>query len=263
MRLDFEFGNSGGGMDSILWTDNKNAVLIAPCFDGKYFDWVVNSKTPILPENVKEQVLHQITALGFNPNNAAYYDYQNLKFLPKPLSRNGKSSLGSFNLDRKVLYSSASVSNQTINESMQSLTSSQSARMPQLRKPSSEIEVVSNEAEKTPLELNTNSEAEVVFESKEVLEGGEIEEEQTILPLDLDFGLGSTSLEEEGTETTSTGSVDGTTAESVTEVSNTIEENVIIPLPKTASRFQKRKSQRQNTFRQTPHQVVATGILIY
>ena len=73
---------SGKGVDTINWTDNDNAVLVTPCA-GDHLEWFVLSKRPAISHVVKETVLERIAALGFNPNAAAFYDYENKVFSHK------------------------------------------------------------------------------------------------------------------------------------------------------------------------------------
>jgi hypothetical protein len=71
---------SARGVDSINWTDNENTVLITPCA-GEDFNWLVLSRRPTISDEAKNKIIQRITALGFNANNANYYDYENKRFL--------------------------------------------------------------------------------------------------------------------------------------------------------------------------------------
>lgn len=78
------FPLTGSAVDSIVWTDNENAVLIVPCnHESNTLDWFVLTKRTTFSDEVKENVLSHITKLGFNPQNAVYYDYENKRIIRK------------------------------------------------------------------------------------------------------------------------------------------------------------------------------------
>ena len=71
---------SASAIDTIVWTDNKNAVLIVPCNqESNILDWFVLTKRPKISESVQESVCKMVAKLGFNLANAVYYDYQHKK----------------------------------------------------------------------------------------------------------------------------------------------------------------------------------------
>ena len=277
-------------------------MLIVPCFDGKYFDWIVNSKTPILSEEVKEEVLRRITDLGFNPDNAAYYDYQNNRFFPKKSSRVVKvhqeplrrqqarvtnSILNRPNVSseyRDILAAAASsssqqrqskpprpsnMSNSTLSQqfNQRKLPFSNNVLSPQMTSSTTvwPITLISNSSDEDL--QNTKPETNEALSKEDQVIFEEIRMTESILPFEDGF---HDSAEVENTNSTTEPTIETTLMQDSGNSINSKSEEIleipatetIVALPKEASQVT-RAPQPKPIIYQTGNQVFTTGILVY
>jgi len=62
-------------IDTFVWTNNQDGILITRCTNGVAYAWGFCSVTKTVPESVKQEVLAKVQSLGFDPANAQYMSY--------------------------------------------------------------------------------------------------------------------------------------------------------------------------------------------
>jgi len=59
-------------LDTIVWTDNRTAILVVRCINGQRRNWKLAQVTPYLDPEVKNKAKEVIESLGFNTNLISY-----------------------------------------------------------------------------------------------------------------------------------------------------------------------------------------------
>ena len=60
------YSYTGTSTDTLVWTDNANAVMITRCVMEKYGDWKVLSPEPVLSPKTREEILGKVRELGLD-----------------------------------------------------------------------------------------------------------------------------------------------------------------------------------------------------